>query len=80
MAGRIDMDKVRDKARQLRPKMISIGASAYPRDFDYAAFRAIADEVGAFLWMDMAHPAGLIAAGVLNDPLPPARSTMRCAP
>ena len=70
MAGRIDMDKVRDKARELRPKMISIGASAYPRDFDYAAFRAIADEVGAFLWMDMAHPAGLIAAGLLNDPLP----------
>ncbi len=69
MAGRIDMDKVRDKARALRPKMISIGASAYPRDFDYAAFRAIADEVGAFLWMDMAHPAGLIAAGLLNDPL-----------
>ena len=70
MAGRIDMDKVREKARAVRPKMISIGASAYPRDFDYAAFRAIADEVGAFLWMDMAHPAGLIAAGVLNDPLP----------
>jgi len=68
--GRIDMDKVRDRARQVRPKMISIGASAYPRDFDYAAFREIADEVGAFLWMDMAHPAGLIAAGVLNDPLP----------
>ncbi len=70
MTGRIDMDKVRDKARALRPKMISIGASAYPRDFDYAAFRAIADEVGAFLWMDMAHPAGLIAAGLLNDPMP----------
>jgi len=70
MAGRIDMDRVRDKALQIRPKLISIGASAYPRDFDYAAFRAIADEAGAFLWMDMAHPAGLIAAGVLNDPLP----------
>ena len=70
MAGRIDMDKVRDKALAIQPKMISIGASAYPRDFDYAAFRAIADEVGAFLWMDMAHPAGLIAAGVLNDPVP----------
>ena len=70
LAGRIDMDKVRDKALEIRPKMISIGASAYPRDFDYAAFRAIADEVGAFLWMDMAHPAGLIAADVLNDPLP----------
>ncbi len=70
LKGRIDMDKVRDRARDVRPRMISIGASAYPRDFDYAAFRDIADEVGAFLWMDMAHPAGLIAAGVLNDPLP----------
>jgi len=70
LAGRIDMDKVRDKARALSPRMISIGASAYPRDFDYRAFREIADEVGAFLWMDMAHPAGLIAAGVLNNPLP----------
>ncbi len=69
-AGRIDMNRVRDKALAIRPKMISIGASAYARDFDYAAFRSIADEVGAFLWMDMAHPAGLIAAGVLNDPLP----------
>jgi glycine hydroxymethyltransferase len=70
LAGRIDMDRVRDKAREIRPKMISIGASAYPRDFDYEAFRSIADEVGAFLWMDMAHTAGLIAAGVLKDPLP----------
>ncbi|MCH8276456.1 MAG: serine hydroxymethyltransferase [Bacteroidetes bacterium] len=70
LAGRIDMDKVRDRARELNPRMISIGASAYSRDFDYAAFRSIADEVGAFLWMDMAHTAGLIAAGLLNDPLP----------
>ena len=69
-AGRIDMDKVRDRARQIRPKMISIGASAYPRDFDYKVFREIADEVGAFLWMDMAHTAGLIAANLLNDPMP----------
>jgi glycine hydroxymethyltransferase len=68
--GRIDMDKVRDRAKEIQPKMISIGASAYPRDFDYAAFREIADEVGALLWMDMAHTAGLIAADVLNDPLP----------
>ncbi len=74
-AGRIDMDKVRDKARAVQPKMISIGASAYPRDFDYEAFRSIADEVGAFLWMDMAHTAGLIAAGLLNDPLPFAHVT-----
>jgi glycine hydroxymethyltransferase len=68
--GRIDMDKVREKAKKVKPKMISIGASAYTRDFDYKAFRDIADEVGAFLWMDMAHTAGLIAAGELNDPLP----------
>ena len=68
--GRIDMSTVREKAKEVQPKMISIGASAYPRDFDYAAFREIADEVGAFLWMDMAHTAGLIAAGALNDPLP----------
>src|SRR5690554_4820395 len=70
MAGRIDMDRVRDRAKEVRPKMISIGASAYSRDFDYEAFRSIADEVGAFLWMDMAHTAGLIAAGLLNNPLP----------
>ncbi|MYJ44417.1 MAG: serine hydroxymethyltransferase [Rhodothermaceae bacterium] len=68
--GRIDMDRVRDKAKSINPKLISIGASAYSRDFDYEAFRAIADEIGALLWMDMAHPAGLIAAGILNDPLP----------
>lgn len=68
--GRIDMNKVRDRAKDVQPKMISIGASAYPRDFDYEVFREIADEVGAFLWMDMAHTAGLIAGGVLNDPMP----------
>ena len=67
--GRIDMNKVREKAKKVKPKMISIGASAYTRDFDYQAFRDIADEVGAFLWMDMAHTAGLIAAGELNDPI-----------
>jgi len=67
--GRIDMDRVRDKAKEVNPKMISIGASAYPRDFDYQAFRDIADEVGAFLWMDMAHTAGLIATGELNNPI-----------
>ena len=70
LAGRIDMDRVREKAREVQPKMISVGASAYSRDFDYEAFRAIADEVGALLWVDMAHTAGLIAAGLLNDPLP----------
>jgi glycine hydroxymethyltransferase len=68
--GRIDLDKVRDKAKKVKPKLISIGASAYPRDFDYTAFREIADETGAYLWMDMAHTAGLIAAKLLNDPLP----------
>lgn len=68
--GRLDMDQIRDKARKVKPKMISIGASAYTGDFDYAAFREIADEVGAFLWMDMAHTAGLIAADLLNDPMP----------
>jgi glycine hydroxymethyltransferase len=68
--GRIDMSKVRQKARETKPRMISIGASAYPRDLDYQAFREIADEVGAILWMDMAHTAGLIAAGELNNPLP----------
>lgn len=67
--GRIDMNKVREKAKNINPKMISIGASAYTRDFDYQAFRDIADEVGAILWMDMAHTAGLIAAKELNDPL-----------
>ena len=68
--GRIDLDQVRKKAKEVQPKLISIGASAYPRDLDYKAFREIADEVGAYLWMDMAHTAGLIAAGLLNNPLP----------
>ena len=69
-AGRIDTDKLRARAREVRPRMLSVGASAYSRDFDYAAMREIADEVGAVLWVDMAHTAGLIAAGLLNDPLP----------
>ncbi len=69
LAGRIDMNKVRETALRVKPKLISIGASAYPRDFDYKAFRSIAEEAGAFLWMDMAHTAGLIAAGLLNDPM-----------
>ena len=68
--GRLNMNAIREEAKKIRPKMISIGASAYPRDFDYEAFRSIADEVGAFLWMDMAHTAGLIAAKLLNNPLP----------
>ena len=68
--GRVDMDKVREKALAEKPKLIICGASAYSRDWDYAAFRAIADEVGAILLADVSHPAGLIAAKLLNDPLP----------
>ena len=68
--GLIDMDRVAEKAREVEPKMIICGASAYSRDWDYARFRQIADEVGAILLADIAHPAGLIAAGLLNDPLP----------
>lgn len=68
--GRVDMNKVREKALAERPKLIICGASAYSRDWDYAAFRAIADEVGALLLADVSHPAGLIAAKLLNDPLP----------
>src|SRR5699024_3330090 len=63
-------NKVREKAKKVQPKMISIGASAYPRELEYEAFREIADEVDAILWMDMAHTAGLIAAGHLKDPMP----------
>ena len=68
-SGTIDMDKVAEKAHAIKPKMIICGASAYSRDWDYARFRAIADEVGAMLLADIAHPAGLIAAGLLNDPV-----------
>jgi glycine hydroxymethyltransferase len=68
--GLIDMDKVAAKAREAQPKMIICGASAYARDWDYARFRAIADEIGAILLADIAHPAGLIAGKLLNDPLP----------
>lgn len=68
--GRLDYNKIREKAKVVKPKMISIGASAYSRDFDYETFRSIADEVGALLWMDMAHTAGLIAVGNLSNPLP----------
>lgn len=68
--GLIDMDKVADIAERERPKLIICGASAYARDWDYVRFRAIADSVGALLLADIAHPAGLIAAKLLNDPLP----------
>ena len=66
--GRIDYDEVRDKALEVRPRMIVAGASAYPREIDFAAFRAIADEVGAVLMVDMAHIAGLVAGGVHQSP------------
>lgn len=68
--GTIDMDKVAEIAREKQPKLIVCGASAYARDWDYARFREIADEVGALLLADIAHPAGLIAAGLLKDPMP----------
>lgn len=67
--GRIDMNKVEEIAVQEQPKLIICGASAYARDWDYARFRQIADRVGALLLADIAHPAGLIATGLLNNPL-----------
>ncbi|MGZ0087344.1 serine hydroxymethyltransferase [Caldibacillus thermoamylovorans] len=66
----IDYDDVREKARLHRPKLIVAGASAYPRVIDFAKFREIADEVGAYLMVDMAHIAGLVAAGVHPNPVP----------
>lgn len=68
--GTIDMDKVRAKALEVKPQLIIAGASAYSRDWDFKKFRKIADEVGAFLMADIAHPAGLIATKQLSDPLP----------
>ena len=67
--GMIDMDRVEELAIAERPKLIICGASAYSRDWDYRRFREIADKVGALLLADIAHPAGLIAAGLLNDPM-----------
>ncbi|NUL59055.1 serine hydroxymethyltransferase [Brevibacterium luteolum] len=67
---RVDMDKVREQALASRPKVIVAGWSAYPRQLDFAAFREIADEVGAALWVDMAHFAGLVAAGLHPNPVP----------
>jgi glycine hydroxymethyltransferase len=66
----VDMDEVMDLAKRHRPKLIIVGASAYPRNFDYAAFRKVADEVGAIVMADIAHPAGLIAARVHPSPIP----------
>ena len=68
--GRIDYDHVAEVAEKERPKLIIAGASAYSRDMDFKAFREIADNVGAILMADISHPAGLIAKGILNDPIP----------
>ncbi len=66
----LDYDMIADAAMKEKPKMITVGASAYSRNIDYKKFREIADKVGAFLFADIAHPAGLIAKKLLNDPLP----------
>ena len=66
--GIVDYDQLEAKARAEKPKMIICGASAYSRDWDYARIRAVADEIGAVVFADIAHPAGLIASGLLNDP------------
>lgn len=68
--GLIDMDKVEAKALEVKPKLIICGASSYSRDWDFKRFRAIADQVGALLLADISHPSGLIAAGLLSNPLP----------
>lgn len=68
--GRIDYDALERVAKECRPRMIIAGASAYPRVIDFQRFRAIADEVGAYLWVDMAHIAGLVAAGLHPSPVP----------
>lgn len=68
--GVIDYDKVEATAKEVKPKMLICGASAYSRDWDYPRLRAIADSVGALLLADISHPSGLIAKGILTDPLP----------
>ena len=68
--GLINWNKVEETAKKEKPKLIICGASAYSRDWDYVRLRKIADAVGAFLLADISHPAGLIAKGLLNDPLP----------
>ena len=68
--GTIDYNKVRDQAFEVKPKMIICGASAYSRDWDYKTLRSIADEIDALLLADVSHPSGLIAGGILNNPLP----------
>jgi glycine hydroxymethyltransferase len=66
--GLVDYEMLEEKARTEKPKVIVCGASAYSRDWDYARIRKVADEIGAFVFCDMAHPAGLIAKGLLNSP------------
>ena len=68
--GRLDYDKIQEIATKEQPKLIIAGASAYSRDMDFARFREIADSVGAILFADISHPAGLIAKGLMNDPIP----------
>lgn len=68
--GRLDYDKIQEIATKEQPKLIIAGASAYSRDMDFERFRVIADSVGAILMADISHPAGLIAKGLLNDPIP----------
>jgi glycine hydroxymethyltransferase len=68
--GRLDYDKIQEIATKEQPKLIIAGASAYSRDMDFERFRKIADSVGAILIADISHPAGLIAKGLLNDPIP----------
>ena len=70
VTGRIDYEMLEEKCRAERPKLIIGGASAYSREWDYVRMRRIADEIGAILLIDMAHPAGMIAAGLLENPLP----------
>ncbi|HHC09308.1 MAG TPA: serine hydroxymethyltransferase [Actinobacteria bacterium] len=70
--GRLDLDAVAEIAREVRPRLIVCGASAYPREIDFSGFRKIADEVGAVLLADIAHIAGLVAAGLHPDPIPAA--------
>ncbi len=68
--GVLDYDKIRDIAKKEKPNMLIAGASAYSRDMDFEIFRSIADEVDAYLLADISHPSGLIAKGLLNDPIP----------
>ena len=68
--GMLDYDNIRSIAKEVKQQMLIAGASAYSRDIDFAEFRAIADEVGAFLLADISHPSGMIATGLLSDPIP----------